>query len=213
MNPIRGPRDAQARAGITPVNHAKNNAVAVREQSQMNAMRKAADPEPGGLKLPPVRSTSAPTQRPLPRRPSSGGGAAGRDFVHENKVSSVAALRPPRPDKQSGDKYLNKKDYGQVPSYLLERKLQMAADVEAAARAKEAALIPPGMRLLPEEERLETLEILKKNKDEIERAIQGLPLRTETLSAIRRKEELERRLREIEDAQKIFARPKVLVHL
>ncbi len=42
---------------------------------------------------------------------------------------------------------------------------------------------------------------------------QHLPLRIETLSAIRRKEDLERRLKEIEDAQKIFSRPKVLVHL
>ncbi len=43
--------------------------------------------------------------------------------------------------------------------------------------------------------------------------LQALPLRIETLSAIRRKEDLERRLQEIEDATKIFQRPKVLVHL
>ena len=69
------------------------------------------------------------------------------------------------------------------------------------------------MRLLPEEERLETLQILQKNREEVERAIQGLPLRIETPSAIRRKDELERRYKEIEDAFKIFSRPKVLVHL
>lgn len=57
------------------------------------------------------------------------------------------------------------------------------------------------------------MEILKKNRDEVERAIQGLPLRIETPSAIRRKDELERRLKEIEDAFKIFSRPKVIVHL
>lgn len=139
------------------------------------------------------------------------------------------------------------------------------------------------MRLLPEEERLETLAILAKNKVDVERALQvrgraglvgsakfwkggwertlqvkgvptrgrpgcgncgnwamtaqwqlacarrarvhaptragatrratqGLPLRIETPSAIRRKEDLERRLAEIEDATKIFSRPKVLVH-
>ncbi|GIL80107.1 hypothetical protein Vretimale_12930 [Volvox reticuliferus] len=214
MNPVRGLRDAQARAGITPTNHARNNAMAVREQSQLNAARKAADVEESGnrLKLPPVRSTSAPTQRPV-RRPSSSGGG-GRDFVNENKLGAVAPVRPPRPEKkESAEKYLNKKDYGQVPQYLLERKMQMAADAEAAARAKEAALIPPGMRIMPEDERLETLELLKKNREEVERAIQALPLRIETLSAVRRKEELERRLKEIEDALKIFSRPKVLVHV
>jgi len=43
-------------------------------------------------------------------------------------------------------------------------------------------------------------------------AVQGLPLRIETPSAIRRKDDLERRYAEIEDATKIFQRPKVLVH-
>ena len=66
---------------------------------------------------------------------------------------------------------------------------------------------------MPDDERLETLEVLKRNREEVERAIQGLPLRIETPSAIRRKEDLERRLKEIEDALKIFSRPKVLVHM
>ena len=45
------------RAGITPPNHARSNMVAVKEQSQMNALRKRAEQQeaasPGGLKLPP----------------------------------------------------------------------------------------------------------------------------------------------------------------
>lgn len=216
INPVRGLRDAQQRAGIVPVNHAKANAMAVREASQMNALRKANEEQGGsskGLKLPPVRSTSAPSrQQQLQRRPSSQGSIAGRDFIAENRMGAAAPLRAPRADKQEPN-YMQKKDFGQVPNYLLERKMQMAADVEAQQRAKEAALIPPGMRLLPEDERLETLAILAKNREEVERAIQHLPLRIETLSAIRRKEDLERRLKEIEEAQKIFSRPKVLVHL
>ena len=43
--------------------------------------------------------------------------------------------------------------------------------------------------------------------------LQKQPIIIETPSAIRRKDELERRLREIEDATKIFSRPKVLVHM
>lgn len=215
MNPVRGPRDAAVRAGVKPVNHARHNVLAVKDLSQMNALRKAAEQpeERPGLKLPPVRSTSAPSRRPLTR--SDSGGGSGRDFVMENRLGAVAPVRQPRTSLKDEDstKYLKKKDYGQVPQYLLERKLEMAADVEAQQRAKEAALIPPGMRLLPEEERLETLEILRRNREEVERAIQHLPLRTETQGAIRRRDELERRLREVEDAQKIFSRPKVLVHL
>ncbi len=56
INPVRGLRDAQQRAGIIPINHAKANAMAVREASQMNALRKTNDEQGGsskGLKLPP----------------------------------------------------------------------------------------------------------------------------------------------------------------
>ncbi len=73
--------------------------------------------------------------------------------------------------------------------------------------------VPSGMRILPEEERLETLAILEQNRIEIDRQIQGLPIIIETPSMIRRKEDLERRLCEIEDAVKVFSRPKVLVHV
>lgn len=40
FNPIRGPRDAQLRAGLKPVNHSRNNILAMKEQSQMNALQK-----------------------------------------------------------------------------------------------------------------------------------------------------------------------------
>ena len=42
MNPVQGPRDAQMRQGIKPLNHARSNAQAVKEASQLNALRKAA---------------------------------------------------------------------------------------------------------------------------------------------------------------------------
>lgn len=73
--------------------------------------------------------------------------------------------------------------------------------------------VVPGMRVLPEEERLETLAILERNRKEVERALQAMPIVIETPSQVRRRDELEKRLREIEDAYKVFSRPKVLVHL
>jgi hypothetical protein len=59
-----------------------------------------------------VRSNSAPSQRGLERRPSSNGG---RDFVAENRLGAAAVTKPPRLEKRdSAEKYLNKKDYGQA---------------------------------------------------------------------------------------------------
>lgn len=67
------------------------------------------------------------------------------------------------------------------------------------------------MRLLSEEERVETLYALQRNKAEVEKSIQALPLRIETHSQIRWRDDLERRMREVDEGIKVFSRPKVLV--
>lgn len=40
LKPVRGIRDAQRRAGITPTNHSRHNVQAVKEQSRLNALQK-----------------------------------------------------------------------------------------------------------------------------------------------------------------------------
>lgn len=77
--------------------------------------------------------------------------------------------------------------------------------------AKEASLIPAGMRLLSDQERMETLEILASNRNDVESDLQRLPVVVETLSQVKHKTALERKLQELEDAIKVFSRPKVLV--
>jgi hypothetical protein len=67
------------------------------------------------------------------------------------------------------------------------------------------------MRIMPEEERLETLKILDANRVEIEEEIQKLPFVIETPSGLKHKNQLERRLKEIDEARRIFSRSKVLV--
>ncbi|KAL6763406.1 flagellar/basal body protein [Haematococcus lacustris] len=218
LNPVNGVREAQARQGIKPYDHARSNAMAVKEASQLNALRKAAVEEQEKLQGP-----SYARNPPILRRMSSGARAASdsdgqaannRNFLQENKLGAAAPQRAVRnAPKDDAAKYLQKKDYGRIPSYLLDRKLELAEQVADAQRAKEAALIPPGMRLLPEEERLETLSILERNRVDVERALQSMPIVIETPSQIRRKDEMERRLREIADAVKIFSRPKVIVHV
>ena len=105
-----------------------------------------------------------------------------------------------------------KRNYGRVPAYLRERKLEMLAARRDAEAAERAAHIPPGMRVLPEEERLETLEILRVNRADVEEKLRALPIaKTDSQTLRRRKSELEARLAEIEDAQKVFERKTVLV--
>lgn len=222
FNPIQGPRDAAKRAGIKPPDHARSNIRAIKEQSSLNQMRKLEEQEQEAKEAARrnaagfVRTNSASADS---RRVSGGGSMLyqpddrqGRDFLRENKLGAVAPVRPPRqaqPD--DGDKYLKKKDFGRVPTYLLERKLELVEQHEADLRAREAAMIPAGMRVLSDEERLETLYALQRNKAEVERSIQALPLRIETHSQIRWRDDLERRMREVDEGIKVFSRPKVLV--
>ena len=97
LNPVRGPRDAQVRAGIKPTNHAQHNRTAIREASQMNALRKLQDDQEPPAKLGLQRNSSIGsvkgTKQRAPHRSDTSD--SGRDFVFENKVQA-SALPPMR---------------------------------------------------------------------------------------------------------------------
>jgi hypothetical protein len=191
LNPVRGIRDAQARAGITPTDHSRHNILAIKEQSRLNALQKqqqeqqaqqqlrpqlrrttsgtgaaaaAVGAGPGGIgrslsgggsraaavaaagRQGIVRSVSGSAAAGGRLATSSGGGNDGRDFVQENKAAAAAASRPVKAESRhdSGAAYLQKSEYGQVPAYLLQRKMEMAQQEAAMQAAKQAAQIPAG---------------------------------------------------------------------
>ncbi|GFT30253.1 enkurin domain-containing protein 1 [Nephila pilipes] len=100
---------------------------------------------------------------------------------------------------------------GQIPNYLTERKKQWEMEKERQLKLREEASIPQGYTLLPDEERIETLELLKKNQEEIIQSLSALPVRNDTIRLRSYKEELERQLAKVEEGIKIFSRPKVLI--
>jgi hypothetical protein len=89
------------------------------------------------------------------------------NFVHAN--ASSATLQSARPSTSRSDRdrggasaSARHAEYGHVPAYLVERQAKAAAEAAAAKKAaEEAAMCPPGHRLLPEDERVQTLEGLK----------------------------------------------------
>jgi hypothetical protein len=192
LNPVRGIRDAQARAGITPTDHSRHNILAIKEQSRLNALQKQQQEQQAQQQLrPQMRRTTSGTStaegvgpggicrslsgggrtaaavaaaggRPRIVRSVAGNEAAagrgvrngdgscsdGRDFVQENKAAAAAASRPVKAESRSdgGAAYLQKSEYGQVPAYLLQRKMEMAQQEEAMQAAKHAAQIPAGAK-------------------------------------------------------------------
>jgi hypothetical protein len=154
---------------------------------------------------------STPRKAPVPRAFETADLAppSNTDFISRNRVEAIASvpskkdLLVPRDSKHD--------DYGRVPAYIEERKAQWAEQREEVRRRMPDPDCPPGMRLMPEAERLQTLEILKSSQAEAMNQLQRMPFVIETPSLKRKQEALETKLREIEHAGSIFSKPKVYV--
>ncbi|KAK3266992.1 hypothetical protein CYMTET_24420 [Cymbomonas tetramitiformis] len=213
LNPEQGIRDQMTRHGIQPRNHSRDNRAAIREASAKNHFMKKNDDEAAQQANKPRRLPGGP---PLGRpRAASAREAGGRDFVRENASEVVIpaskgahALRKESASEEPAQKHGN---FGKVPVYLQDRKMQMA-ELEAERRAAlEDADVPPGMKVLTEPERLQMVQQLAETKAQVETELQKLPFTVETPSQIKRKQGLEDRLKEVEDALRVFSRKRVLV--
>ena len=240
MNPAAGSnvRELQRRRGIKPTDHHRQNLAKLKEQSAKNQARKlkeAAEKDAmmkshlGAAERAAQRAraassrpaSAAPTRREtqLSREEST----YGTDFVRQNSTMTVAdaaakgktrisEMRAIEEERRIANDFTAKRDYGRVPDYLVERKLELLERERLRREKEELAHIPPGMRVLPEDERLRTLEILAENAADVETKLLALPIAKDGTPVVHRvKAELEARMAEIEDAQRIFGRSTVLV--
>lgn len=132
------------------------------------------------------------------------------DFINRNRISALS-LKPKKND--SSELPSKHEEYGKVPQYLENRKAQWEEEKEEMRRRMPDPNCPPGMRLMPEHERLDTLRILQESKEEALSQIRKLPFVIETPSQKKKQEFLESKLREIDNALSIFSKPKVFVAL
>ncbi|XP_014803076.1 PREDICTED: enkurin domain-containing protein 1 [Calidris pugnax] len=145
------------------------------------------------------------------------------DFVKHNarhakraslrRSQSLQALSELLEQKQREQEEYNAKQKGHVPQYLLERKELWHRQMEERLRNLPDPDTPPGHTMMPESQRLETLGNLKQSQEQLIKDLVMLPVRTDTLSMQKRQIELERKLSQIEEAIKIFSRPKVFIKL
>ena len=93
-------------------------------------------------------------------RESEAASRAPRDYVTSNAVANITAKPKRRRGKKASFRH---ESYGKVPDYIIERRLaeQKAREVEEANRPDPD--VPPGLTLMPEEERLETLRLLEES--------------------------------------------------
>lgn len=105
------------------------------------------------------------------------------------------------------------KEYGKIPKYIKNMREEAEKKKEIEKIRKETSKYPKGTRLLSEEERLFTLEKLKQSKNDINQIIEKLPITCDTQSFKNKKEELFRKLDEIENAIETFSKAKVFVKI
>eukprot|EP00884_Botryococcus_braunii_P016170 jgi/Botrbrau1/3236/Bobra.174_1s0009.1 len=210
LNPVRGIRDAMLRQGLKPVNHAQQNVKQIRLKSQENlkkreleAQKESTTPAAPLSAMANVKSSGygTPQYQPRPARSSEDG-----------SPSDLKENARPKSGSDMGIKHwIKRDDFGKVPHYLQMRKIELARKHAEEQAKKEAALIPPGMRIMPDEERLDMLRTLAESKAEVQKRIQALPFVIETPGQIRQKQALEKRMQEIEQATSLFSRTKILV--
>ena len=114
------------------------------------------------------------------RTPASSSGRRssddGRSFITENAKSviraskALASSRDESKEAHSTPSIQKHDNFGKVPAYLKEAKADLAAKKAAieAEQAEKASGIPPGMVLMPEDQRLKTLEVLNESTSQIE---------------------------------------------
>lgn len=133
------------------------------------------------------------------------------NFIASNRDGARSMISPRK--QQAHDEGKRHSDFGNVPQYIRERRIEEQEREEARLASLPDPNCPPGMKLMCEKERLDMLAILKENEKDVHVQLSKLPLRPTTMSMIKRKEDLHAKLLEIEGAQKIFSKPKVFVEL
>lgn len=160
-------------------------------------------------------------QPDLGKQPGTGQ-ALGAGLGKENRPGGGRRVPPSEEElvaerlkKIHGTAALRRDQGTNVPAYILERKEAMAEEqIRKEQEARERLeRVPDGYRLLPEEERHETLQALNLKKKELDAAYAKLPMKIENEGQKRRQRELLDGLKEVEDALRLFSKVKVYVQL
>lgn len=131
------------------------------------------------------------------------------------KISSVAAPRQSvhvdSSELSLASSSRHHKSFGKVPTYITDRREKIKREEEEQRRLKENAPPAPGLVLMDESERLETLRLLEENEKQAREELRNIPFKMNHQRAARLRHAIDYRLKEIEDTRKIFSKDKVFV--
>ncbi|XP_071996730.1 enkurin domain-containing protein 1 [Engystomops pustulosus] len=176
-----------------------------------------------GVGLPPKRCPS-----PGPIRPTSASNdmqiqGSSIDFIAHNarnvkkiqmrRSRSLQNLNEVLLEKQRQQQEYDTKQKGHVPQYLQDLKAKWKKEQEELKKQTPDPSLPPGHTMMPEHECQETLNKIKQTQSQLLKELLMLPVRADNFSIQNRRTELEKKLSEIEEAIKVFSRPKVFIKI
>lgn len=139
-----------------------------------------------------------------------------KNYIQQNALAAITQVPGNRP--QEAKRFTEKTDYGRVPRYLGKVKAEMHAerDYVRAAMDQERAHYESGqpkMRLLAEEERATLLENLKRKWEVVNKLYQGQThcVVLDTIGKVRRKEDYEGQLQQLEKSVEKLSKKFVFV--
>lgn len=132
-----------------------------------------------------------------------------RNYLKEN-INKVTQAKKKPLTKEEEKKH---KNYGKVPEYIKKYEMEGKLKKELEKEEKMKKNLPPGTRLLTEQERLETLNGLIRSKKELETLLEKMPITTRTLAMQQKKQEIYDKLADVEKGIDQFSRQKVYVRI
>jgi len=103
------------------------------------------------------------------------------------------------------------KNFGKVPEYIKKFEHERELERQEKIRKQMELKYPKGTRLLSEEERIQTLTSLKKAQIENSLLLEKMPITNRTFKLQQKREELMRKLSEIDKAIEMFSKKQVFI--